>query len=178
MNEMNDNQMEMLEAFLDDELSKQQQDELRARLATNPALTSELERLRSERQTRQSLFSSLEGGEDAVVDRAMSRVHQLDHRRQHLAQYFRRAIFAVAAAACIILGFLIGWMGATNGKSTAAASEPPYRVEIVDETGQVTAVQKFQTLEKAREFQLDLQEWQLRQDLILNGQVTVQSAKY
>jgi len=51
-------------------------------------------------------------------------------------------------------------------------------VQIVDESGQVMAVQKFQSLEKAREFSNDLQQWQIRQERLLNGQVTVQSAKY
>src|SRR5437762_8793216 len=146
---MIDDDYEMLEAFLDDELDQRQQDELRARLSTDESLASRLGQLRSERQTRQALFTSLEGGEDAIVDRAVAQVHQFERRRQTRAQYFRRAFFAAAAAACIILGFLIGWMGNTNGKSNANASEPPYRVEIVDQTGKVMAVQKFQDLDKA-----------------------------
>ena len=178
MNEMSDSEMEMLEAFLDEELSNQERDEVRARLSSEPALAAELERLRGERETRQAIFESLEGGEEAVVDRAMTQVHHFERRRQTRAQYFRRAFFAVAAAACIVIGFLIGWMGNTNSKSNSNASEPPYRVEIVDETGKTLAVQKFQDLEKAREFQSDLQQWQVRQERLLGGRVTVESGRF
>ena len=84
----------------------------------------------------------------------------------------------MAAAALIAVGFLVGWMGATGGKSNASAGEAPYRVEILDESGQVMAVQKFGSLEKAREFSDDLQQWQIRQERLLNCQVTVESAKF
>src|SRR5258705_14025320 len=140
MNEMTDNEMEMLEAFLDEELGEQQRDEMRARLNSEPALAAELERLRGERQTRQTLFNSLEGGEEAVVDRIMANlvgpaVPDIAAKMSGTAgpthRHVRRMLFAVAAAACIVLGFLIGWMGNTNGKSNVVAGEPPYRVEIV-----------------------------------------------
>jgi hypothetical protein len=38
------------------------------------------------------------------------------------------------------------------------------------------AVQKFQSLEKAREFPEDLQQWQVRQQRLLSGEVTMQSS--
>ena len=53
---------------------------------------------------------------EAVVDGAMAAVHQFERRRQTRAQYFRRGFFAAAAAACIVLGFLIAWpMESTQG---------------------------------------------------------------
>jgi anti-sigma factor RsiW len=173
-----DDDRELLEMYLDDELSADQLDQFRARLATDPAVAAEVENLRLERQLRAALFNSLEGGEEAVVERALAEVHGLDQRHQRRAGQARKLRYAMAAAALIIVGFLVGWMGATGGKSNASASEPPYRVEILDESGQVMAVQKFATLEKAREFSDDLQQWQVRQERLLNGQVTVHSAKY
>ena len=64
------------------------------------------------------------------------------------------------------------------GLSPAKASEAPYQVQIVDESGQVMAVQKFPSLEKAREFSDDLQQWQIRQERLLNLQVTVHSGRF
>ncbi|HEV8291363.1 MAG TPA: hypothetical protein VGP94_05550 [Tepidisphaeraceae bacterium] len=174
-NMIEDGDLELLEALLDNELTAEQSEQLRARLANEPALAAELERLRSERKLRAEMFSSLEGGEEAVVERALS---QIDVRQERRSQQVRRLRYAMAAAALIVIGFLVGWMGATGGKSNAIAGEAPYRVEIVDESGQVMAVQKFQSLEKAQEFSNDLQQWQIRQERLLNGQVTVHSAKY
>jgi hypothetical protein len=89
-----------------------------------------------------------------------------------------RLRYAMAAAALIAIGFLVGWMGATGGKSNVSAGEAAYRVEILDESGQVMAVQKFGSLEKAREFSEDLRQWQIRQERLLNGRVTVHAANY
>jgi len=173
-----DGDIELLEAFLDDELTPAQSLLLRDRLTSEPNLTGELEQLRAERKLRANMFLGLEGGEEAVVERALWQIRDVDARSGRRAQQVRRLRYAMAAAALITIGFLVGWMGATGGTSNAIASEPPYRVEILDESGQVMAVQKFQSLEKAREFSDDLQQWQIRQERLLNGQVTVQSAKY
>jgi len=40
------------------------------------------------------------------------------------------------------------------------------------------AVQKFPTLEKAREFSNDLEQWQMIQERLLNGPVTKNSDKF
>ena len=170
-----DGDIELLEAFLDGELTAGQGEGLRTRLANEPKLAGEFKQLEAERKLRAEMFSSLEGGEEAVVERALS---QIDVQHERRLQVARRWRFAMAAAALIIIGFMVGWMGAIGGKSNAIASEPPYRVEILDESGQVMAVQKFQSLDKAREFSNDLQQWQIRQERLLNGQVTVRSAKY
>ncbi len=132
---IDDGDIELFEAFLDNELTAEQSEQLRKRLANEPALAAELEHLRSERKLRAAMFSSLEGGEEGVVERALGQIHNGDQRNHHRAQQVRRL-------------------------------------------GQVMAVQKFQSLEKAREFSNDLQQWQIRQERLLNGQVTVQSAKY
>jgi|SRR5882672_4231148 len=178
-----DGDIELLEAFLDDELTPAQSLLLRDRLASEPNLAGELEQLRAERKLRANMFLGLEGGEEAIVERILAQVGpavpDVAAKVSDRAGPTRlRLRYAMAAAACIVLGFLIGWMGAAGGKSNARASEAPYRVEILDESGQVMAVQKFQSLEKAREFSDDLQQWQIRQERLLNGQVTVHSAKY
>src|SRR5258706_6811223 len=174
---IDDGDIELLEAFLDDEMTPAQDLRLRERLASEPELAVELEHLRAERKLRAEMYLGLEGGEEMVVERALAQIHKVDGRDQRRVQQVRRLRYAMAAAALIAIGFLIGWMGATGGKSNVSASEA-YRVEILDESGQVMAVQKFQSLEKAREFSEDLQQWQIRQERLLNCQVTVHSAKY
>jgi anti-sigma factor RsiW len=176
---IDDGDFELLEALLDDELTAQQSEQLRTRLAHEAGLAAELEHLRAERKLRAEMFSSLEGGEEAVVEKILAQVGPVLPDVSARARPARfRLRYAMAAAALIAIGFLVGWMGATGGKSNASASEMPYRVEILDESGQVMAVQKFQSLEKAREFSDDLQQWQIRQERLLNGQVTVESVKF
>jgi len=173
-NMIDDGDVELLEAMLDGELTDGQREELRARLEKEPKLAAELEQLREERKLREQMFSSLEGGEEAVVERIL-----ITARMSGRAGPTKiRLRYAMAAAACVVVGFLIGWIGATGGKSAAKASEAPYQVQIVDESGQVMAVQRFPSLEKAREFSDDLQQWQIRQERLLNLQVTVHSARF
>src|SRR6266568_8374549 len=124
---IDDGDIELFEAFLDNELTAEQSEQLRKRLANEPALAAELEHLRSERKLRAAMFSSLEGGEEGVVERALGQIHNGDQRNHHRAQQVRRLRYAMAAAALIIIGFLIGWMGATGGKSNVSAGEAPYR---------------------------------------------------
>jgi anti-sigma factor RsiW len=170
---IDDGDIELLEAFLDDELTPAQSQILRERFASEPGLENELEHLRAERKLRAGMFSSLEGGEEAVVERILAQTKSSANGGPAKMQLR----YAMAAAALVAIGFLVGWMGAMGGKSNVSASEP-YRVEIQDESGQVMAVQNFKTLEKAREFSDDLQQWQIRQERLLNGQVTIYSDKF
>ena len=169
-----DADVELLEMLLDGELAAGQSEELSARLASEPNLAAELEKLRAERDVRSKMFLSLEGGEEVVVDRILSAARPSG--RAGPTRF--RIRYAMAAAACVIIGFLVGWMGAMGGKSNVSANPAPYRVELVDESGQVMAVQKFASLEKAREFSDDIRQWQVIQERLLNGQVTRQSDKY
>ena len=170
-NMIEDGDIEQLEGMLDNELPAAQRETLAARLAKEPKLAVELESLRAERKLRAEMFLSLEGGEEAVVERILTKVGagEADKSSGSARPTLRRLRYAMAAAACVVIGFLIGWMGATGGNSSANANPAPYQVEILDESGQVMAVQKFQSLEKAREFSNDLQQWQIRQERILNG---------
>ena len=182
-NMIEDGDVELLEAMLDNELSAQQRDALNARLAKEPRLAAELEQVQGERKLRAEMFASLEGGEEALVEKILAAATPAASGKRagvsgRAGPARWRLFYAMAAAACIVIGFLIGWMGATGGKSNVSASPAPYRVEILDESGAVMAVQKFESLEKAREFQNDLQQWQIIQERLLNGQVTRQSDKF
>src|SRR2546423_9630610 len=71
---IDDGDLEVVEALLDNELTGQQSEQLRTRLRSEPGLAAELEHLRAERTLRAEMFSSLEGGEEAVVDRILAQV--------------------------------------------------------------------------------------------------------
>jgi len=172
-----DGDVELLEAMLDHELPAQDCEALQARLAKEPKLAAELEQLQTERNLRAEMFSSLEGGEEAVVEKILATVGPALPDIAHKPAKFRLR-YAMAAAACVVIGFLVGWMGATGRNSNVSANPPPYQVELRDESGQVMAVQKFSTLEKAREFSNDLQQWQMIQERLLNGPVTKNSDKF
>jgi len=117
-NMIEDRDVELLEAMLDNELAVEQREQLNARLAIEPKLAAELEQLRTERKLRAEMFSSLEGGEEAVVDRILAKVGPaMPDIAPRRAKFHLR--YAMAAAACVVVGFLIGWMGATGGKSNA-----------------------------------------------------------
>ena len=182
-NMIEDGDIELLEAMLDNELPAEQHESLRQRLAREPKLAAELEQLRAERKLREEMFLSLEGGEEQVVARILAaatpaRSGDSTGMSGRAGPTGLRLRYAMAAAACVVIGFLIGWMGASGSKSSAIASPPPYQVELRDESGQVMAVQKFSTLEKAREFSNDLQQWQMIQERLLNGPVTKNSDKF
>ena len=182
-NMIEDGDVELLEAMLDHELSEQDREALQTRLAKEPELAAELEQLQTERNLRAEMFSSLEGGEEAVAEKILATVTPA--RAGEGAGLSGRAgptrwrlRYAMAAAACVVIGFLVGWMGATGRNSNVSANPAPYQVELRDESGQVMAVQKFSTLEKAREFSNDLQQWQMIQDRLLNGPVTKNSDQF
>jgi hypothetical protein len=103
-----------------------------------------------------------------------------------------------AAAACLIVGVLVGWFGHSrnqsaqpmasdsasritfpdNGNSATLVSNSPSRngsggfnVQITDDTGRVLGVQHFDTLHDAREFSNDLSRWQARQRQMRSGDI-------
>jgi hypothetical protein len=53
-----------------------------------------------------------------------------------------------------------------------------YQVALTDEDGNITAVQKFDTLEKAQSFAAEVTRWQARHEQIQNGRVLVKTSKF
>lgn len=195
---MNDETIQLLGSYLDDELTDVSQ--LEARLNAEPALRRELEELRSQRAMREGFFASLEG-DDAAVERVIGRINSEIRERESVqpAMSSGRAIgpmtlrWALAAAACLLLGFLAGWLlhgsnarqhanGALAGRAAAnhafQVAPTVYKVAITDEYGNVIDVQKFDSLERARQFADDLDRWQDRLDQLRTGQITVRSASF
>jgi anti-sigma factor RsiW len=176
---------ERLEAMLDGELSAEQEGEVRARLEHDPALAARLEKFRQERALRQQVFARLQPSENDA-DRLLERVRRAASRERTWERRLRGLRLVGAAAACIVVGFMTGWMGRPGPSDNAGAGhakvvhsqpasngggEGAYRVELTDEQGRVVAVQKFDTLDEARRFQDDLRQWQTRQQQVQQGDV-------
>ncbi len=174
---VDEREIDLLEMYLDHELSVQQSAAMEERLGSDTALRQELSQLENERQLRQTVFASLEPTE-AEVANMLTLTRARMSEGEIWRRYLHRAGFATAAAAVVAIAFVGGWIGGTQRGSSVRAQSPAYHVQIMDDAGRIMAVQKFQSLEQAKEFSEDLQQWQLRQERLLSGQVTVKSADF
>lgn len=192
---VSENELETLDAFLDGELPGDEAAALQRRIDAEPALASALQSLRQERGVRAQSWRAMEPS-PASIQRLMSAVeHKLDNYA-NWAQRLRNLKRITAAAACIVVGFLVGWMGRgthtapVNGPAVAVvhhqpgpvapltsptaptvtvASGTPVQVPLVDEYGHVVAVQKFDSADKAREFFDDMRHFEEKQEQMRDG---------
>lgn len=175
---ISEQELERLESYLDGECAPEDEQALRRRLDAEPALAWELEQLRADRSARGTFFASLEADEETSA-RVFHNVRREIRRRQTRIVHWKRFCYGTAAAACVLAAFFAGagWMGSSSRTGDVAAS-PEFKVEIRDERGRVMAVQKFDSLERAQEFSRDLEQWQQRQERLLNGDVTIHSDRF
>jgi anti-sigma factor RsiW len=105
-----DEQLEKLEAYMDGELPAEQEGELLRQLAGEPELAAAMAALRAQRDGRNAVWHSFEP-DDAAVQRVMMRIESAIDRHNVWAHRLARWRIPSAAAACILLGFLFGWVG-------------------------------------------------------------------
>jgi anti-sigma factor RsiW len=189
--EQADQEMELLSAFIDGELSPQEEATLRDRLSADPSLASAIETLRADRAVRAALWPTFEPDEAAVgrlidrVDRSIDRQTIWTHRLANL-----RVISS--AAACIIVGLFIGRVafgprgGPIDGSNLPIVAGPqvqtvmapapgapapvPAQVRVVDSNNNPVMLQPFNSVEEAQKFIEDLKSWQQAQEQAKNGQ--------
>ena len=118
---LSDNDLELLESYLDDELTGRELDSLRQRLSAEPALTSALDDLRSQRQMRQDFFAVCEPDE-ASVHRLMTSVNKSVTRDLVWSQRSRSLSWIGSLAACLLVGFTVGH--GMQGTQSAQAPVP------------------------------------------------------
>jgi hypothetical protein len=180
-----DEDIELIEASLDGSLSDDEAADLRDRLGRDPELTAAMVDLRSQRESRRDVWSGLEPT-DADVERLVQRVSAAI-RDQRVFRFARPLRIASALAACIAISFVAGWKlhtqrlaSTSNGHSMPANAREAltYDVALTDEQGRVTAVQNFDSLEKAREFARDLGEWQHRQQQMRDGAAVIVADRF
>jgi anti-sigma factor RsiW len=102
-----DEDLQLLEAYLDDELSADEVEALRDRLIDEPDMATTLAEMREARSTRQKVFASMEPGELTVSD-AVADVQHAIRGRVRWGGRLREGMRYVAAAACVVLGVMIG----------------------------------------------------------------------
>src|SRR5688572_20499039 len=158
--------LEQLEAYVDGELSTTDEDALRARIAAEPILGEAMRRVRADRDIRIAVWKGYEPGE-AAVTRLIARVDAAVDRNTNWSYKLVTLKRVSAAAACIVLGVLIGRAGnqgammptspvgtVANGSGVRGPTmvSNPIEFPIVNEQGQPVAVQRFQSHREAQEF--------------------------
>jgi anti-sigma factor RsiW len=182
---LTDQDLDLLDAHLDDALSPIEAEHLRLRLAAEAELAAGLEQLRAERAARQAAWQAMDAAESAAATLATDTlVRAKSHERW--SRIARAAGALAAAAAC----FMAGWVGRTAATveaqdvprrpAVSAKSQPArptdrgpgtYQVALTDSSGNVLAVQKFTRLDEAQRFAADLTLWQAQQQQIQEGQL-------
>ena len=124
---VSDQDIELLEASLDAQISPEQQTALDVRLAGNPELAQALAGLAQGRQSRAAAWESL-AFTDASVDHAIGRIEQsLDRRSwfQGLVGQWQRLAVAAACLAMFATGMYIrGTYGLSSQQSTMHNAQP------------------------------------------------------
>jgi hypothetical protein len=170
---VHDNDIELLNSYLDGELPVPECEGLWRRLAVEPELTAELDRLRTEHDVRQTVWASLEPTDQSVARTA----HQVFKaaRRSELVSMFNRGMLLVSSiAALVLVGFSIGWMERSHGSGMAAQpgavgapssqmassmgqiARPPTEVSLRDASGHVFSI-RFNSQDEARQFADDIE---------------------
>jgi hypothetical protein len=119
MSVVNEQDLELLETYLDGELSPAEEDQLSARLERDALLVQALGALRREREMRQSFFAGLEPAEnDPDVRNLLSEVSKQTTRDVLWGERLKKMRWVSGVAACLLVGFLGGY--GLRGPSSAA----------------------------------------------------------
>lgn len=170
---VNENDIDLLYAYLDREMAVSDCEGLWRRLAVEADLATELERLRADVSVRQQVWSSLEP--DDVADRAVqASVLRSARRVDWMSGINRLARVGTVAAACILFGFTVGWFGhesrlgapaagvqvVANSDANAGHGAGKYVVDVRDGSGRTVAAPQFDSLDEARRFAEDVARYQ------------------
>jgi len=165
---VSDEDLEILENYLDGALSPREADRVTRRAALDPEWAAALDSLRAERAVRQAVWESGEPDFPAAhaAGRAAVAAAVRSDRYVRLARLFRR-VSGVAAG--VLIAFAGGWVARGKLSSPAAAPAPSgpaaateFQVALTDDGGNIIAVQHFSDPTRARAFAEDVGRWQSR----------------
>jgi len=175
-----DDDLELLESYLDDALSDEATATLRGRLAAEPELMAALRMLRDERAQRQAFFQSIDPS-PREVETLLGDIRAAAHRKKWWQDHRKLTQWGSAVAACLVFalagGFFYNSIGkpalrpgdlsvppVVNGSGSANMLTPAkYAVEVTDpDSGRVMAVQHFDDKNEADDFTRDLRQMQMR----------------
>jgi anti-sigma factor RsiW len=160
---ISDTDLEMLETYLDGQLPLPLAEDLWRRLSQEPELSAEMDELRAQRAVRQAIWQSMEP-DDVAADAMVRRVSSSIRSRRFMQQAQRWLTVAVAAAACVVVGFQLGWIehgngiiGASPAHGVQQVAQTPqaahaYQVAIKDQNGNLIGTQRFDTQQDAVNF--------------------------
>src|ERR1700722_6397648 len=167
---VNENDYELLSAYLDGELPVAECEGLWRRLAIERELMSELDTLRADHAVRGMAWSTLDPDDHAVA-RVESRIMRASRREDLLDRFHYVSRIITTVAALILFGFTVGWLGreryiapqitastAQNTPNRVASSlgtdmpsSGKVSVEVEDATGKMVNLQ-FDTMDEANRF--------------------------
>jgi hypothetical protein len=172
-----ENDLEMLEEYLDGAMEKSQEAKLRDRLAGDSELAETLAELQAQRDLRRAAFAAMEPSEvstqqliwqvrGAMLDQQRANVVQPSPQSSQWRNPWRIANISSAAAACMVFGFFMGRLGHNGNSSVIPANATPMTnvaentgpkisVPITNEYGQVVAWQTFNNADQAKNFTED-----------------------
>src|SRR4051794_39494111 len=119
---LNETDYELLDSYLDDALSAEESQRLRARLADESELADAMHQLSFERDMRARLFNGLEPDE-RTVNRFCDHVFTSARRADQWRKRARVLRFASSAAALLMVGFFSGFV--LRGGARGTFSSPP-----------------------------------------------------
>ncbi len=176
-----DPDLALLESYLDGELSSAELQSLQSRLSSDGELSSALSRLSEDFTVRQAVWTSLEGS--AEESDALSKQVVRSIRRAGFWERSRNYVRAGVAVAACLMCFTAGWIGRGSTATAATNPETPpttiaeaplvFQVALTDTEGNIQAVQKFDTLEAAKEFAAELSKWEAEQAQRQMGQAVL-----
>jgi membrane-associated protease RseP (regulator of RpoE activity) len=114
VNVVSEQDLDLLEEYLDGELGAQDVERVNVRLAEEPAFAAALSEIREQRGVRQALWLQLEPTEQHARQFASSTIREARKQDtwQRMARYTR---FGSVAAACVLVGIFVGWLGRDRG---------------------------------------------------------------
>ena len=127
MNSISENDLELLESYLDDELTGRELEALRQRLSSEPQLAVAIDELKSQRQMRQRFFGACEP-DQASVQRLVQSVNQDVTRELAWAERNRSLRSWGSLAACLLVGLFLGRALRGTGQTSAPA---PHETTVV-----------------------------------------------
>jgi hypothetical protein len=140
MNSVNENDLELLESYLDDELTGRELEALRQRLSSEPQLAVAIDELKSQRQMRQQFFGACEPDQMSVA-RLVQSVNQNVTRELAWAERNRSLRSWGSLAACLLVGLFLGRAMRGTGQAsapaphqTAVVSNPINSTPVIDRT--------------------------------------------
>ena len=179
---LSEQDIELLEMYLDGALDEAQEREIQQRLANEESLRAELSRLEQDIAIRLAAWQSFEAGPARSGEQFMDKIHARERRYAWYNGLMKQWNRIAVTAACIAV-FLMGWQWGQNANTLRMVpgmrqtqsvrfitqEQVPlpnggpamYVVRISDASGKVIRVERFASLQEAqrfiREIQLQLQ---------------------